>query len=321
MKWRFGSIAALAGLLVTASARADEPPKDEPPKDTPLAEQLFREGKQLMADGKVDEACPKFAESQRLDPSGGTLMNLARCHRAQKRWATAYAEYSDAYDAAKREQREERVKEAKAQLDELEPLVIHVLVVVPPEVAALPGFALTRNGVPLGPASWGTVQPVDPGAVSLDATATGYKPFHTEVVVDQPGASVNLSVPMLERAPIPTVPWRAPPPIAPPPATGMPATRIAGIVVTSTGALGMILGAVAGGIALDKQSKADAICPETVCPEEAVDLNGDAHIAATFANVGVFGGLAVTGVGVVLMIVNPKSSSVRASASGIAIDF
>jgi hypothetical protein len=307
----------LAAALLPAVARADDPPRT----DVPLADKLFREGKQLLADGHVDEACPKFQESQRLDPSGGTLMNLARCHRMQSKWATAYAEYSDAYSAAKREQREDRLSEAKTQLDELEPLVMHVTLVVPPEVAALPGFTIARNGVSLSAASWGTVQPVDPGVVLVEASASGYEPYRVEVPVTQPGASIDVPIPMLERSPVvapAAIPWRAPTPTPVAPA-GMPPTRIAGIVVGSAGVVSVILGAIAGGVALSKQSDADAICPGTICPADAVTLNEDAHSAATLANVGVFGGLGLTAIGVILVAVNP--GAVRPTASGLALRF
>ena len=45
-----------------------------------MAESLFREGKRLSGEHKFAEACPKFAESYKLDPGLGTLLNLAICH-------------------------------------------------------------------------------------------------------------------------------------------------------------------------------------------------------------------------------------------------
>jgi hypothetical protein len=47
------------------------------PAASPLAQTLFEEGRALMLKGDAATACPKFAESQRLEPAGGTLLNLA----------------------------------------------------------------------------------------------------------------------------------------------------------------------------------------------------------------------------------------------------
>jgi hypothetical protein len=43
------------------------------------AETLFREGREAVKRGDYAVACPKFEESQRLEPANGTLLNLALC--------------------------------------------------------------------------------------------------------------------------------------------------------------------------------------------------------------------------------------------------
>ena len=59
-------LALMAALVVPSLALAD----------VAAAEALYREGRALMEKGDLDAACPKLAESQRLDPSSGTALNL-----------------------------------------------------------------------------------------------------------------------------------------------------------------------------------------------------------------------------------------------------
>jgi hypothetical protein len=68
----------------------------------------FDDGKRLAAQGRYAESCPKLAESQRLDPAPGTLMNLADCYENAGLTASAWATWLEAASATKQAGQVER---------------------------------------------------------------------------------------------------------------------------------------------------------------------------------------------------------------------
>jgi Tfp pilus assembly protein PilF len=111
---RFSSFALATGLCVAARSAAAETTDA-----AASAQQLFDEARALMKEGNYAEACPKFAESQSLDPGGGTLLNLGICHYRENRTATAWAELRQALIQARRDGRTDRERTAQKYLDEL----------------------------------------------------------------------------------------------------------------------------------------------------------------------------------------------------------
>ena len=89
MTHRFHTAAAAAAALaltLTSDASAQE-------RDPAAAQALFDQGQALVNAGKPEEACPKLAESYRLDPGIGTQFHLAACHELEGRIASAWAEF------------------------------------------------------------------------------------------------------------------------------------------------------------------------------------------------------------------------------------
>jgi hypothetical protein len=168
-----------------------------------LAEVLYRQGRQLMADGKVSEACPKFAESYRLDAATGTLLNLAACHEAEHKLATAWLEYSEAVTLARRDKREDRIRFAQDRLASIEPKLSHLTVVVATD-AETPELEIQVDKVAVRRAAWGVPAPVDPGSHTVEARASGRKAWTKEITVGQEPVNVTVTVPALEITPAAT---------------------------------------------------------------------------------------------------------------------
>jgi hypothetical protein len=183
---------AFFGLLLAGRAHADEDSR-------PLAQQLFDDGRTLLEAGRYAEACPKFAESQRLDPGGGTLLNLAYCHELEGRTATAWSEFHDALAQARTDARKDREDFARTHIADLEPKLVRIVVRVPPEVAARnPEVTLDRSRLPA--AAWETGLPVDPGTHRVTVTANGVAPATTEIAATRAGQTYPVIVPLLPEA-------------------------------------------------------------------------------------------------------------------------
>src|SRR5271166_5257799 len=90
--------APLALVVALVSARASLAQTSA--GDKAAAQAIFDEGKRLMDAGQFAQACPKFADSEKLDPGVGTLLNLGVCYEKNGQTASAWATYKEAASAA-----------------------------------------------------------------------------------------------------------------------------------------------------------------------------------------------------------------------------
>jgi hypothetical protein len=191
----------LLSLLAFASMSAlAEPALAQSGDSAALAEALYRQARELMSEGRHAEACPKLAESQRLDPATGTLLNLAACHEAMGKLATAWLEYGEGLLSARRDQREDRVRYVEERLKELEPRLSMFTVTVD-QAADAPELEIRLNGALIGAAARGVPAPVDPGTHVIEAKAPGKKPWRHEFTIAAEADRKTVTVPVLEDAP------------------------------------------------------------------------------------------------------------------------
>lgn len=299
--------AALVVQSLTLAASAEPSGADKA-----VADALFRKGRELMEAGQVSAACGSFSESQRLDPQLGTLINLAICHERENKTASAFGEYSEAAGLAARTKQTDRERFARSQAEAIEKRLSRILLAGPAE----PGLTITLDGKALGASVIGAPLPLDPGEHVIFADAPGKRRWEHKLEVPVGPATVTVTIPLLEiMTPAPPVlappvlapPVIAPPVIAPPADTvsGPDPKRVAGAVLTGAGGVGLVIGAVFGGLAFSRESDANKACPSTTCPTQAgLDLHSSASRSATTSTVAFVAGGVVAATGVVLLVLS-----------------
>jgi len=327
--------AAFVGTFGAAEpARADT-------GDVVLSEVLFRDGRDLLARKDYAHACPKLAESFRLDPATGTLLALAVCHERQGRLASAWGEYSDAASRSKVESRPDREAAARSKAEELEPklstLTIALSEGVPPA-----GIEIHRDGVLVAPAWLGTAVPVDGGLVEIEAMAPGSRHWKAQVVLAPSGDRQTVTIPPFETAwavgsappsPLPSTP-RPPPPVAsstaapataaapppappveaPPPRPTAPRAALSplqwgGVAAGSLGLVGVGVGAALAFVATAKNNDSKGLCSPSnpdLCSAQGRSDRQSAINAGNFATVGLIAGPALVATGVTLILVGRR---------------
>ncbi|HEY4160044.1 MAG TPA: hypothetical protein VGM29_18155 [Polyangiaceae bacterium] len=302
-------------MLVSLSAAAQNSDKN-------AAVALFDQASKLAAGGHFADACPKFAESYRLDPQLGALMHLADCYAKNGQPASAWASFRDAADLAA-QRGDSRAQIAKERAAALESQLSRISILVPPE-ARVPGLDVRRDGTPVSSALWGTALPVDPGVHTIQASAPGKVAWQSTVTSAGNAASQSIAVPKLTDEPASA----APPSPAPPAAASVEAStdrgtslspaHIAGWTAICVGAIGLGLGTVFELKRSSKISDRDAICPSGVgCAggdQARINaLSDDARGASTLGVVGLTaGGLFVVG-GAALLFLTPAHPSQHVS--------
>jgi serine/threonine-protein kinase len=297
--------ALAAGIAWTSAARAATP------ADQAAAEVLFNEAKQLSATGRYELACPKFVESQRLDPTAGTLLNVGNCYERLGKLASAWGAFKEAEMMARNAGDTARGAEAVRRAEALAPRLPKLVIVVPP-AARVPGFEVTRDGALVGEGQWGSALPVDAGEHAVEVSAPGRQRWTTKVQVPPSGASVTVNVPDL-----------LPENVKNPPAGGAAwgAQRIAGVTVGAAGVVGLIMGALFGAQAISKNKDSKQNCSPTdpnFCNDTGVAVRFEAQKWASASTAGiVIGGAALAG-GIVLFATAPSAKQPDAARIEIA---
>lgn len=181
------------------------------PAHAQVAEQLFREGKRLMAEGKIGEACTSFEGSYRKESVVTTLLNLADCREKNGQFASAWGHFIDAERATRGKTAEATLNStARDRASKLEGRLSYLIINVPDE-ARVDGLEITRNGQPIDSAEWNRDIPVDGGVYKVEGKAPAYEAWSTPVTVGKERDKQSVNVPRFRELPKKMIPGPAGP--------------------------------------------------------------------------------------------------------------
>jgi hypothetical protein len=296
--------AASALTLLAASLPAAAEPSEA---DRAAAQDLFEQAQALKAEKRFQEACPKFAKSQKLDPAGGTQLNLADCYEQIGLTASAWINYVEVASSSRKAGVKDRAKFAEGRAQALKGKLSRMQIDVPTPTE---GLMIERNGEPVLQAAWGAAVPVDPISYEITARAPGKQPWKKVVKVEPTATTVTIAVPALAvatpkaaAAPIPPADEEAP--------SALPLHLGLGITFGLVGLGGIGLGAAFTAISGSKLSESKTYCapddPTACWDQQGVTLRGDAQTAQKIYVAGYAVGGAFLITGVVLLATAPWS--------------
>ncbi|MEO6776864.1 MAG: tetratricopeptide repeat protein [Kofleriaceae bacterium] len=308
-------VVSLAAVLVVATLAT--------PARANKADELFRQGKRLMAEKKFAEACPKLDASFKVDPEIGTELNIGRCYEEWGKLATAYRAYTDAHQRAA-DAKDPRTPKIQALIAKLDPNVPRLVVRIP-EGADHAGLRVTIDGVAVADLS--APQLVDPGPKTIEY-GLGSGPRTSRLVRIERGATAEITLELAKpkAAPLPDkLAVTAPPPPAAKPASAPTSPghgqRVAGVVIAGAG---VVTVGVSTYLALAARSNYDAAL-EANCMgmTNACNLQGltDTHAARSEANTAtIIGGvgLAAIAAGIVVYVISPDPAAMTEHALYLA---
>jgi hypothetical protein len=268
------------------------------------ADKLFDEGAALMKQNKYADACPKFEQSNKLDPEVGGMLWLADCYERNNQTASAYRTYQDAQKMAiDRKDKQQRDKVAQKHLASLEPHLAK-LTLLPPQAGRPSGLEVTRDGVKLADDGLGLAFPVDPGQHVVTAIAPSYKKWEQKIEVTGEGATVTVTLGPLEKEQV-----AGPPPVVVENSDPGFAFHVGGIVLGAVGLVSIGVGSVLGLVAANKlsASNANGHCDAAdTCDSVGLGLRSQAEGAALGSTVLFIAGGVVLVAGITVFFIAPK---------------
>jgi hypothetical protein len=293
-------------LVLAAVASTGTRAQADSPSDT--AAQLFTSGKAAMDRGDLVTACQELAESQRLDPAPGTLLNLGECEARSGKVATALGHVEKARAALPAG--DFRIPFADGRIESLRArvpkLVVRVTGKAPADMRVLCDGEVVIVGLPLI---------LDPGAHVVTLTAPGRPDARTEVRLDEGRSETVVLAPGPAAGDAPSGSWSS--------------RRILGAVALGAGVTSLAAGTVVGFIAKVTYDSASSTsnCPHgaSTCDARGVQQGQTADAEAAISTGLFVAGSILAAGGALLYFTAPKdvrvsvSPAIGATSAGLSV--
>jgi len=259
----------------------------------------FQAGRRFVEQNNCREAIPRFIESLKHEQNVGARFNLAECSRKEGREVDAWNQYKNAEQLAIAKN-DDRRNDARKAINELEPKVLKLRLVLPPLV----NMNVRIDGHPVERADFGlletgyALEPNQPHTVEV--TAQNHDLWVKTDVKGPPGAELPAMTVDLGQD-----------------TTGT-GQRFAGIVVGGAGIVGLAVGSVLGVIAIGKNSNynnaiKNECADKTNCPADVSTARQAISGPATAATIAFIAGGALVAAGAVIYLTAPKAPTTSAA--------
>lgn len=261
-----------------------------------------------MTEGRFAEACPKFAESQRIEPGTGTLLNLAACNEQLGKTATAWSQFSEAYQLLLKQNDAARAEYAQEHRDGLARRLSKITLRV---ADASPNLTVKLDDVPVGKAAWGVGIAIDPGTHQILAEAPGRKPWSRTVEIGMSVETPVVDVPTLAVMPGASEPEGALAASARPDEAaedrGRPLT--APVVIAGVATLALAAGAgVTGALYVSKKNSYDDINGQPGASRQAIEDRKDAVTTMGVVNLALIGAATAGAITTIVLYFNTPTT-------------
>jgi hypothetical protein len=281
------------------------------------AERLFREGRAAMEAGDPTRACPKFAESEKLDPAPGTLLSLADCEERVRSFVKAREHYLLAASGFPKKDARRAFAAGRAQT--LEKRIAHVTLRLP---ADAPTEATVRSGESIVPrAELGTSIATDPGDLVVKVSAPGRKDSTLTITLAE-GETKDVACELgpLDAPSARDAAGANPSPLATGGGVGDASEpndprRTVAYVLLGVGAASLVVGGVTGILAVSKAGTVKDHCDASnQCDQEGVDAASSGRFLSPLSTVTVIAGAVLVGAGAYFYFASQKGHKAPSSA-------